>query len=73
MYGNVLLMAVLVNGRKSKALDIDWDPKTHQLNFSPPDVELYLGRKSSKSASQRAVSGASVVSCDVCMGFILCG
>jgi len=43
MYGNVLLMAVLVNGRKSKALDIDWDPKTHQLNFSPPDVELYLG------------------------------
>jgi hypothetical protein len=43
MYGNVLLLAVLVNGRKSKALDIDWDPKTHQLNFSPPDVELYLG------------------------------
>jgi hypothetical protein len=43
MYGNVLLMAVLVNGRKSKALNIDYDPKTHQLNFSPPDVELYLG------------------------------
>jgi hypothetical protein len=43
MYGNVLLMAVLVNDRKSKALNIDWDPKTHQLNFSPPDVELYLG------------------------------
>jgi hypothetical protein len=43
MYGNVLLMAVLINGRKSKALDLDWDPKTHQLNFSPPDVELYLG------------------------------
>jgi hypothetical protein len=43
MYGNVLLMAVLINDRKSKALDIDWDPKTRQLNFSPPDVELYLG------------------------------
>ncbi|MGA3010436.1 MAG: hypothetical protein ABSD72_09260 [Terracidiphilus sp.] len=43
MYGNVLLMAALVNGRKSKALNIDYDPKTHQLNFSPPDVELYLG------------------------------
>jgi len=43
MYGNVLLMAVLINGRKSKALNLDWDPKTHQLNFSPPDVEIYLG------------------------------
>jgi hypothetical protein len=43
MYGNVLLMAVLINDRKSKALNIDWDPKTRQLNFSPPDVELYLG------------------------------
>jgi hypothetical protein len=43
MYGNVVLMAVLINGRKSKALDLDYDPKTHTLNFSPPDVELYLG------------------------------
>jgi hypothetical protein len=43
MYGNVLLMAVLINGRKSKALNLDWDPRTHQLNFSPPDVEIYLG------------------------------
>jgi hypothetical protein len=43
MYGNVLLMAVLINGRKSKALDLDYDPKTRTLNFSPPDVELYLG------------------------------
>jgi hypothetical protein len=43
MYGNVLLTAVLINGRKSKALNLDYDPKTHTLNFSPPDVELYLG------------------------------
>jgi hypothetical protein len=43
MYGNVLLVAVLLNERKSKALNIDYDPKTRQLNFSPPDVELYLG------------------------------
>ncbi|MGA3046463.1 MAG: hypothetical protein ABSD67_07545 [Terracidiphilus sp.] len=43
MYGNVLLMAILINGRKSGALNIDYDPKTHQLNFSPPGVELYLG------------------------------
>ncbi|MGA9667924.1 MAG: hypothetical protein WBQ94_01880 [Terracidiphilus sp.] len=43
MYGNVLLMAILINGRKSGALNLDYDPKTHQLNFSPPGVELYLG------------------------------
>jgi hypothetical protein len=43
MYGNVLLVAVLINGRKSGALNLDYDPKTHQLNFSPPGVELYLG------------------------------
>lgn len=43
MYGNVLLMAILINDRKSKALNLDYDPKTHTLNFSPPDVELYLG------------------------------
>ncbi|MGA2278524.1 MAG: hypothetical protein ABSG00_13065 [Terracidiphilus sp.] len=43
MHGNVLLMALYINGRKSKALDLDYDPKTHSLNFSPDDVQLYLG------------------------------
>jgi hypothetical protein len=43
MYGNVLLMAVLINGRKSKALSLDYDPKAHTLSFAPPGVELYLG------------------------------
>jgi hypothetical protein len=43
IYGNVLLVAVLINGRKSGALNLDYDPKTHQLNFSPQGVELYLG------------------------------
>lgn len=43
IYGNVLLVAALINGRKSKALNLDYDPKTHQLSFSPPGVELYLG------------------------------
>jgi hypothetical protein len=43
MYGNVLLVAVLINGRKSKALNLDYDPKAHSLSFSPPGVELYLG------------------------------
>jgi hypothetical protein len=41
IYGNVLVVAVLINGRKSKALFLDYDTKTHQLGFSP--VELYLG------------------------------
>jgi len=43
MHGNVLLMAALINGRKSKALNLVYDPKTHTLDFSPPDVEIYLG------------------------------
>ena len=43
MYGNVLMVAVFINGRKSKALNLDYDPKTRTLSYSPPGVELYLG------------------------------
>ena len=43
MYGNVLLVAVLINGRKSDALDLAYDPKSKTLSFPPPGVELYLG------------------------------
>jgi hypothetical protein len=39
--GNVLLVAIQVNGLKSKALFLGYEPKTHTLGFSP--VELYLG------------------------------
>ena len=42
-YGNGLLVAILVNGRKSKALNLEYDPKTSTLDFAPPGVELYLG------------------------------
>jgi hypothetical protein len=42
-YGNGILIATLINGRKSKALNLDYDPKNHTLAFSPPGVELYLG------------------------------
>lgn len=41
MAGNVLLMGVRLNGSKSKALFLNYDPKTRQMGFSP--VELYLG------------------------------
>ena len=43
VYGNVLLVAVLINGRKSGALNLTYDPKTHTLDYSPPGEELYLG------------------------------
>ncbi|MGA7858847.1 MAG: hypothetical protein WCA11_13005 [Terracidiphilus sp.] len=39
--GNVLLMGIRINGLKSNALFLNYDPKTHVLGFSP--VELYLG------------------------------
>ena len=42
-YGNGVLVAVLINGRKSKALNLEYEPKDHTLDFSPPGVELYLG------------------------------
>jgi hypothetical protein len=41
MSGNVLLVGIRINGLKSKALFLNYDPKTKQLGFSP--VELYLG------------------------------
>jgi hypothetical protein len=41
MSGNVLLVGIRMNGLKSKAMFLNFDPKTRQLGFSP--VELYLG------------------------------
>lgn len=43
MYGNVLLVAVLINGRKSDALNLAYDTRSKTLSFSPPGVQLYLG------------------------------
>lgn len=40
MYGNVLLVAVLVNGATHDALDLAWDPRTGQLSYAPPGVRL---------------------------------
>jgi len=42
-YGSGLLVAVLINGRKTDALDLAYDPKTGQLSYAPPGVSLYLG------------------------------
>jgi hypothetical protein len=43
VFKNVLLVGILINGRKSKALFLTYFPKDHTLNFAPPDEELYLG------------------------------
>jgi hypothetical protein len=40
MYGNSLLMAILINGRKSKALSLEYDPHDGTLSYAPPDVEI---------------------------------
>jgi hypothetical protein len=39
----VLLVAVLINGRKSGALNLTYDPKARTLSFAPDGVGLYLG------------------------------
>jgi hypothetical protein len=43
VFKNVLLVGLLINGRKSKALFLTYFPKDHTLDFAPPDEELYLG------------------------------
>jgi hypothetical protein len=42
-YGNNLLVAALINGRKTDPLNLSYDPKSGQLSFAPPGVSLYLG------------------------------
>ena len=42
-YGNGVLIAVLINGRKTDALNLAYDPKSGSLSFAPPGVTLYLG------------------------------
>jgi len=42
-YGNGVLVAIFINGRKSDALDLAYDPSSGQLSFAPPGVNLYLG------------------------------
>ena len=43
VFRNVLLVGLLINGRKSKALFLTYYPKDHTLDFAQPDEELYLG------------------------------
>lgn len=41
--GNVLLVGVFVNDRKSKAINLDYDPADHTLSFSPDTIQFYEG------------------------------
>jgi len=43
MMGNVLQTGTFVNGRKSKAINLDYDPKDQTLSFSPEDVQFLEG------------------------------
>jgi hypothetical protein len=43
MHGNVLQIGIFVNGRRSKAINLDYDPRSHDLNFSPEDVQFLEG------------------------------
>ena len=41
--GNMLQTGTFVNDRKSKAINLDWDPKDHTLHFSPEDMQFLEG------------------------------
>lgn len=43
MMSNVLMIGIFVNGRKSKAINLDYDPNDHTLNFSPEDRQFLEG------------------------------
>lgn len=43
MHGNVLMIGIFVNDRKSKAINLDYDPHDGTLNFSPDDVQFLEG------------------------------
>jgi hypothetical protein len=43
MIGNVLQTGTFINERKSKAINLDYDPKDHSLGFSPEDVQFLEG------------------------------
>jgi hypothetical protein len=43
MVGNVLQTGTFVNERKSKAINLDYDPGDHTLGFSPEDVQFLEG------------------------------
>ncbi len=43
MIGNVLRTGTFVNGRRSQAVNLDYDPREHTLSFSPEDSRFYEG------------------------------
>jgi hypothetical protein len=43
MEGNVLLVGIFVNDKNKDAINLDYDPKDHTLNFSPEDVRFLEG------------------------------
>ena len=43
MEGNVLLVGIFVNDRHTNAINLDYDPRDHTLNFSPEDVRFLEG------------------------------
>ena len=43
MHGNVLMLGIFVNGRKSKAINLDYDPTDHTLHFSPDYIRFMEG------------------------------
>ena len=42
IYGNVLLVAILINGAKQNALNLTYDPRTGQVSYAPPGVKLSI-------------------------------
>jgi hypothetical protein len=43
MRGNSLMLGIFVNGRKTKAVNVEYFPPDHTLSFTPEDVQFMEG------------------------------
>jgi hypothetical protein len=43
LHGNVLMLGIFVNDRKSGAINLDYDPSDRTLSFSPDNVQFFEG------------------------------
>jgi hypothetical protein len=43
MSGNVMMLGIFINDRKTKAINLDYDPKDHTLSFAPDNMQFFEG------------------------------
>jgi hypothetical protein len=55
--GNVLMLGIFINDRKSKAINLDYDPSDHTLSFSPDNMQFFEGPGGISQLQNETLSG----------------